>query len=289
VLFAQAPEPSPWDWHPHPETWALIAGLVLLYGLAITYVGPRKVRLDETVATTGQKTAFALAALALFVGQEWPLHDLAEDYLFSAHMVQHILFAFVVPPLLLLGLPPWLLRMLLGRGARFKIVRFLTRPIPALLLFNAAVAAMHWSVIVDLQSRSQLFHLGFHVVLISTGLLMWSVVVAPLPELRRLSEPARMLYLFLQSVIPTVPSSFLTFSSGVMYASYEDAPRVWGLDLVTDQRIAGLIMKIGGGLLLWSAIAYMFFKWNAKEESGQAEEVTWDDFERELEAWNMRK
>jgi putative membrane protein len=288
MMLAQAPLPSPWNWHPHPETWALIAGLVLAYALAITYLGPRRVPVGEPIATRGQKTAFALAALTLLIAEEWPLHDLAEDYLFSAHMVQHILFAFVAPPLLLLGLPAWLLRVLLGRGARFRVMRFLTRPIPALLLFNAAIASMHWSVVVDLQSGSALFHSAFHALLISTGLLMWSVVVAPLPELKRLSEPARMLYLFLQSVVPTVPSSFLTFSSGVMYPSYEDSPRLWGIDVVTDQRIAGLIMKIGGGLLLWSVIAYLFFKWNAQEESGQTEEVTWDDFERELEAWDMR-
>ena len=48
-------------------------------------------------------------------------------------------------------------------------------------------------------------------------------------------------------------------------------------------------MKIGGGLLLWSIIAVIFFKWSAKEESGTTEELEWDDFESELQALNMRK
>ncbi|MDQ3878764.1 MAG: cytochrome c oxidase assembly protein, partial [Actinomycetota bacterium] len=63
------------------------------------------------------------------------------------------------------------------------------------------------------------------------------------------------------------------------------------IDAVTDQRIAGLIMKIGGGLLLWTVIAVIFFTWNAREESqeGQTPEVPWEDFERELEVWDMRK
>ena len=56
-----------------------------------------------------------------------------------------------------------------------------------------------------------------------------------------------------------------------------------------DQQVAGLIMKIGGGLLLWSIIAVIFFKWSAKEESGTTEELEWDDFESELQALNMRK
>jgi putative membrane protein len=282
---------SPWEWNPHPETWALVIALVLAYMVAVAYLGPKRVGPGEVAATTRQKAAFLLGVLALWIGEDWPLHELAEDYLFSAHMVQHILFAFVVPPLLLLGTPRWLLRSLIGRGLRLRVLRFLVRPLVALILFNAAIATMHWSVVVDLQARSELFHLAFHAVLITSGLLMWSVVIAPLPELNRLSEPAKMLYLFLQSVVPTVPASFLTFASAPMYAAYEDAPRVWaGIDAVADQRIAGLIMKIGGGLLLWSVIAYMFFRWSAKEESGQVtEDLSWEDFERELESWNMRK
>jgi putative membrane protein len=257
--------------------------------LAIAYLGPQRVPPGARPASTGQKIAFFLGVFALWAGEEWPLHELAEDYLFSAHMVQHLLFVFVGPPLLLVGTPMWLLRALVGRGTRFKVIRFLTRPIPALLLFNGAIAAMHWSVVVNLQVDSATFHVGFHAVLITTALLMWSVVVAPLPELRRLPEPGRMLYLFLQSVVPTVPASFLTFSSGVLYSAYAAAPRIWGIDAVADQRIAGLIMKLGGGLLLWSVIAYMFFKWNAREEAQRPEEVTWEDFERELEVWDMRK
>jgi putative membrane protein len=276
-------------WHIHPETWLVIMVLVIGYIWAVTTVGPKKANRGEPAATTRQKACFLLGVLTILVAESWPLHELAEGYLFSAHMVQHLLFAFVVPPLLLLGTPRWLLRAVIGTGLRFKIVRFLTRPLIALVLFNGAIAIMHWVVVVDLQARSAPFHIAFHGVLIGTGLLMWSVVIAPLPELNRLSDPAKMLYLFLQSIVPTVPASFLTFATEPLYGVYEAAPRIWGMTAQTDQMIAGLIMKIGGGLLLWSVITVMFFRWNAKEEAQQDEDVSWDDFERELEAWNLRK
>lgn len=276
-------------WHIHPETWLIIMVLVIGYIWAVTTVGPKKANRGEPAATTRQKACFLLGVLTILVAESWPLHDLAEGYLFSAHMVQHLLFAFVVPPLLLLGTPRWLLRAMIGTGLRFKFVRFLTRPLIALVLFNGAIAIMHWVVVVDLQARSAPFHLAFHGVLIGTGLLMWSVVIAPLPELNRLSDPAKMLYLFLQSIVPTVPASFLTFATEPLYGVYEAAPRIWGMTAQTDQMIAGLIMKIGGGLLLWSVITVMFFRWNAKEEAQQDEDVSWDDFERELEVWNLRK
>jgi putative membrane protein len=276
-------------WSPHPLIWLTTASLLFGYVWAVTVLGPRRAPEGRPVATNGQKAAFLLGVLALWVGEEWPLHELAEQYLFSAHMVQHIIFAFVVPPLLLLGTPAWLLRSLLGTGARFKVARFLTKPLIAMVLFNGAIVAMHWPPVVNLQSEVAAFHFLFHGVLIGTGLLMWSVVVAPVPELNRLSDPAKMLYLFLQSIVPTVPSSFLTFANTPLYDFYANAPRIWPLSPGTDQMIAGLIMKIVGGLLLWTVIAVMFFRWNAKEEARPDEEVTWDDFERELEAWDMRK
>jgi putative membrane protein len=276
-------------WHPHPEVWLLAVGLLIGYVWSVTVMGPRRVAPGTSVATTGQKVSFLLGVMALLVAEDWPLHELAEDYWFSAHMVQHLLFAFVIPPLLLLGTPTWLLRMLLGTGARFKTFRFLTRPLIALVLFNGAVVAMHWPLVVNLQSSNALFHLTFHTFLLGAALVMWSVVVGPLPELNRLSEPAKMLYLFLQSVVPTVPASFLTFADRPLYSFYESAPRLWGLPAGTDQMMAGLLMKLGGGLLLWSVIAVMFFKWSAKEEAQGDHEVSWDDFERELEVWDMRK
>jgi putative membrane protein len=98
-----------------------------------------------------------------------------------------------------------------------------------------------------------------------------------------------MLYLFLQSILPTVPASFLTFARAPVYHFYESVPRIWGIGVLNDQQIAGLIMKIGGGLLLWACIAAIYFRWSAKEERGESEEVTWETFERELEVWDLRK
>src|SRR5260370_41650444 len=75
--------------------------------------------------------------------------------------------------------------------------------------------------------------------------------------------------LFLQSIVPTVPASFLTFGSTVLYHSYAHRASIWGLSPVQDQQVAGLIMKIGAGILLWSLIAVTFFRWAADEERAQ--------------------
>lgn len=276
-------------WRAHPDVWILILALVVGYVAAIRLWGPRVAPAEEEVVTTRQKVFFACGVVALWLGADWPVHDLGEGFLFSVHMIQHTLFSLVAPPLFLLGLPRWLLRKLLSPRALNAAVRTLTRPIVAFLIFNGVVAVTHWAPVVDASLRSEPLHFGVHTILVASAFLMWWPVIAPLPEMARLSVPGKMLYLFGQSILPTVPASFLTFASAPIYQFYASVPRVWGIDVVTDQQIAGLIMKIGGGLLLWSVIAVIFFRWYAQEQRDEVQELSWEDFERELQVWELRK
>lgn len=86
-----------------------------------------------------------------------------------------------------------------------------------------------------------------------------------------------MFYLFLQSFVPTIPASFLTFGSEPIYRFYAQAPRLWGLSAISDQQIGGLLMKIGGGLLIWAVIAALFFRWNYEEQTGAPDWLYWRD------------
>jgi putative membrane protein len=224
----------------------------------------------------------------MWLASDWPLDNLSDHYLFSAHMVQHMTYAFVSAPLLLMGLPAWMARIPLSyRGLR-KIMKVMTRPWFGLAYFNFMIVFIHWPPVVNAQLASDPFHFFIHIVILTSGLVMWWPVIDPVPELSRLSPPAKMLYLFLQSIIPTVPASFLTFSRHPLYSAYEHLPRYFGISVVNDQMLSGLIMKLGGGLLLWGVITYLFFRWYAQEENKQEETVSWDDFERELDAFDMR-
>ena len=63
---------------------------------------------------------------------------------------------------------------------------------------------------------------------------------------------------------------------------YEGVPQLWGLSTIDDQRLAGLIMKIGAGLLLWLLIAVIFFRWAGEEDRRIAARRRWQDLDREL-------
>ena len=106
--------------------------------------------------------------------------------------------------------------------------------------------------------------------------------LSPLPEVPRLQPLARLLFLFLQSVVPTIPASFLTFGSTPLYSFYNHVPRLFGMSELTDMQVAGVVMKIGVGFALWVLITILFFKWYSAEEVPTPSRRVSRDLEREL-------
>src|SRR6266498_5730279 len=206
------------------------------------------------------------------------------------HMVKHLVLSMVASPLLLLGTPAWMLRAILRPpSALFRTVRFLARFLPALLVFNVVLVLTHWPTIVDASLENHALHFLVHALIFTTALLIWMPVLSPLPEIPRLSPPPRMIFLFLQSVVPTIPASFLTFGSSPLYHFYEHVPHLWGLSTLEDQQTAGLIMKIGAGLLLWMIIAVVFFRWASEEERANTPRHGLDEMDRELTRMGLRR
>jgi putative membrane protein len=213
-----------------------------------------------------QTRFFSVGMLVLWIGADWPIHDLAERYLYSIHMFQHLLFTLVAPPLLLAGIPAWMMRSVLRPKLVRDLWRFLTRPVVALVVFNGVLLFTHWPALVDRAVGNELMHFSLHLLLVSAAVVMWWPVMSPLPEMPALTPPGQMMYLFLQSLAPTIPASFLTFGHTLIYPVYGTFPRIWGISALTDQLLAGLEMKILGGFVLWGFITVIFFRWHAREE-----------------------
>ncbi|MGH9275365.1 MAG: cytochrome c oxidase assembly protein, partial [Acidimicrobiales bacterium] len=186
-------------------------------------------------------------------------------YLYFVHMAQHTLITFIVPPVLLMATPEWLARLVLGTGRVDRWVHKLARPIPAALGFNALALATHWQVVVNNASSNGLFHYGVHTAIVLAAFLLWIPVCGPLPELR-ISVPAQMIYLFVTSIVPTVPGAWLVFADGAVYSAYDIPQRMFDISVTTDQQVAGAIMKLGAGTYLWVVIAVLFFVWSARQQ-----------------------
>jgi putative membrane protein len=247
LLAHGEPLQSPLSPRLHPDVVVFVALLALAYWLAL---GPRRPA-DEPPATRRQIRFLAGAIVTLFVFSEWPVHDLAEGYLYSVHMVQHSVYTLVLPPLFILGTPPWLWRRLLP-GSLMGAFRHLTRPWAAVLLFSAVTVATHLPAFVTAAVRSGPAHFGQHLALVLAAVVVWWPLVGPLPEAPRLTAPVhQVVYVFFQSLVPSIVGSSLLWATSVPYRVYEEFPEVWGIDKLADQRWAGTIMEaVEGGLLL---------------------------------------
>jgi putative membrane protein len=266
-------------WHPHPDVWLLLGGLWAAYLVA---VARHRVTPAEANDRRRRTTLFSIGMACLWFGADWPVHDLAEGYLYSAHMVQHMVFTLVAAPLLIAGTPAWMWRAVLSPRPVFDAFRFLTRPVVALIAFNGLLLFTHWPEVVEASVGSELTHFTLHVLLFGSAIVVWWPIMSPLVELPALTPPAQMMYLFVQSLAPTIPASFLTFGHTLLYPVYGTFPRIWGISALNDQLIAGLLMKIVGGLILWGFIATIFFRWHAREERDGWDALAHRQVEREL-------
>jgi len=222
---------EPWAWDPHPEVWALVAGIVGLGYYAAHVIGPKVVPDGEEVVSRKQRNYFVVGVVLLAVAGGWPMHDIAEEYLYSVHMFQHLLISFFIPVFFLQATPAWLARLILGSGKLGStVLSRLVKPVVAGVIFNAVAALTHWNTVVQGSVDSGPFHYSIHLVMFSAALLMWMPVLGPLPEYR-ISPPAQMIYLFLMSVIPTVPGGWLTFADNVVYPAYDTSARLWGISV----------------------------------------------------------
>jgi putative membrane protein len=256
--------PYEWSWSLHPS---VIIGTGLLGALYFYGIGPYARRHGLPRAAPGQIASFCAALAVLLVALNGPVHDLSDYYLFSVHMVQHLVLTLLFPPLLLAGTPSWLLRQLLKRPALLGTARALTRPLVAAALFSASIALWHVGVFYDVMMRSHEVHIATHLLFMATATLMWWPVMGPAAELPRLPSGPAMLYLFLVGIPMQIVAALITFADQVLYPWYVAAPRTWGLSPLDDQQLGGLLMWVPGNLWLFGAIGVLFFKWAREEES----------------------
>lgn len=250
-----------WTWQPYVGVWALVLALGVAY-----------VRL--TRETTGARPptrawrswSFATGLLALWIALDWPVGALAAGYLASLHMLQFLLVALVGPALLLLGIPTAAWAALAGRRRLVRALRRPTHPLAALVLFNLVVLLTHWPLVVDGLMGSQAGSFLIDALWIAGGTALWWPVIAPVPERPAFGYALKIAYLIAVTITTTIPFVYLTFTTLPVYATYELAPPVAGITKRQDQQLAGLLMKLGGAVVLWTAITALFFQWYRREE-----------------------
>lgn len=267
VLFLHPLSPlTIWDWSIH---WSTVAGLVAFGAL---YVFAWRLERPGLL----EKISFFSGLLVIFLSLNGPLHDLSDFYLFSGHMVQHLLLTLAVPPLLIAGVRGGMLRPLLGVPVVGPLARWLTKPIICFALFNIVLAMWHMPAFYNAAMANHNIHITQHLMMMTSATLMWWPLMSPLPELPRLSYPGQMLYCFLMVIPMSVVAIYIALADTLLYPAYSSAPRIIGISPMLDQHIGGLIMWIPGGLFFYAIMSVVFFKWVKRgEDSRDAAQIGW--------------
>jgi putative membrane protein len=217
-----------------------------------------------------QAAAFAGAMLALLIALASPLDSLGEDYLFSAHMLQHVLLGDVAPLLLLLSLSRVILRPLTRRLMRVeRALGPLAHPATGLVLWLGLMYFWHIPALYDAALRHPGVHLLEHASFFTAGFCVWWPLIQPVPMRRRLTGMWPVAYIGTAKIGLAVLGLYLTWSTSVFYPYYETVPRIWGLTAVQDQNVGGAIMMLEQSLTFVSVLAFVFIRILSRSEADE--------------------
>ncbi len=238
------------------------------------YVGVYAWRFRAARRETGSRGAssrhalcFAAAILVLLVAAVSPLDGLGEEYLFAAHMVQHVLLSDIAPLLLLLGLSRVIMRPVTRRLMSVeRALGPLAHPFTGIAVWFALIYLWHVPAMYEAAIENPVVHALEHASFFTAGLAVWWPLIQPVPMRRPLTGPAAFAYILAAKMGLGGLGLYLAWSSNVAYGVYETFPRVWGLSAIEDQNLGGALMMVEQSLVLAAVLLVLFVKMLARSE-----------------------
>lgn len=259
--------------HPHLHwNFALPVLLPVALYVAIYFWRFRQARREAGGRGAGPKQALAFGAsvLVVLVAVASPIDGLGEDYLFSAHMVQHILLGDIAPLLLLLSLSRVIMRPATRRfHAIERRMGHFAHPTTFIVAWLALVYFWHIPTLYNGALEQPVAHGLEHATFFTAGTLLWWPLIQPVPMRHRLTGMQGLLYVFAAKATLGVLGLYLTWSRSAAFDYYNDVPRIWGLTPVSDQNVGGAIMMVEQALLLLFVFFVLFVRMLGQSEEAE--------------------
>jgi cytochrome c oxidase assembly factor CtaG len=239
-----------WTWYPSVVIGFSLWTLLYIYAI----------RRGKAIPLSYQ-VAFHVGTLIGLLALVSPLDELGDEYLFSAHMVQHIMLMFFTAPLWLIGTPNWMIDMVIPKFA-INLVKRIVKPPFAFGIFMMTLWIWHIPMFYELAFKSEGMHIFEHLTFIGAAIIgWWPVAGADSSSIPKPDPPIRLLYLFLLAIPCTGLAALLTFSNQPFYPFYVNTPHIFGLTALQDQHLGGLIMWLPTHIILLAALGFTFFRW----------------------------
>ena len=259
------------SWSDLPLAWLGLVVGVISYLAAVRLVNRRH---PSTPVPRRRVVAWLAGIVALAIALVSAVDVYAESLL-SVHMVQHLLLAMVVPPLLALGAPVTLALRLARPSVRYRILlpllhsrisRVLSAPVIGWSLFTLVLWGSHFSPLFNAALDDPLVHAGEHLLYLGAGLLFWWPVVGVDPSPRPFGYAGRVVYLGLQMPVHAIIGLAIYFAPQVLYPHYVSVERSWGPAPLVDQQLAGATMWGAGDVMLMAALILTIGAWMQADE-----------------------
>ena len=259
------------------EPWVIVSLVLasIVYAVGFDRLGRRSGR---RIATGSAAAAFGAAIAVLFAVLSAPA-DRVADALFSAHMVQHLVLMLVAAPLLVVGRSAMVLLWAIpadirrtggswwARGGLSGVLRPLfSHPVAIWIWFCGAFVFWHLPGPYDLALRHEGVHVLEHLIFVLSAFTFWSVVIEPLGR-RRLGYGESLLFVATAAIISSLPGALMILASRPLYGGHAAGVAHWGMTLIQDQQLGGLIMWVPAGFAYLAAISVLFVAWMREAES----------------------
>jgi putative membrane protein len=259
---------------------AVLAPLALLAFVYIRRFREARAEAGGRGAGPLQALAFAGAMVALLIALVSPIDGLGEDYLFSFHMLQHVLLGDVAPLLLLLSLSRVIMRPLTRRLMRVeRALGPFAHPLTGIGLWLFLMYLWHIPAMYDAALNHPLIHVLEHFCFFAAGIAVWWPLIQPVPMRHRLTGLQPLAYIGAAKVGLAVLGVYLTWSTSVFYPYYETVPRIWGLSAIQDQNMGGAIMMVEQSITFVTVLAWVFVRMLSSSEAEERRRERLEDAE----------
>ena len=219
--------------------------------------------------------SFSAGWLVMVLGLMSPVDSYSDD-LFWMHMIQHVMITMIVAPLMLLGAPatlalraasPRVRTMYLIPFLNSRLVRALTWPPSAIVIYIASVWSWHWPDAYDAAIASEAVHFVEHGVFLFGAVLLWWLVIG-VDATRLRPHHVWRCALLVVAILQNIALGLILINVGeAIYDTYATAAAVreWGPDALLDQRIGAGIMWVPGSMMFALAIIVTVYYWAERE------------------------
>lgn len=251
---------SIWHWHTEP---ALLGGILAMVWIYLVLVGPMRDKIAPLEVFPARECFwFFMAVLWFYIAVGSPLDAIGENYLFSAHMLQHMVLMYPVALFTIWAIPQWLIDGLLGKSVvATKVCRFIFHPVVAGFCFTVVFTGWHFPALYEAALHNKRIHMLEHLTMYFVSIQMFWPIWSRSKVIPKMHCSMHPLYVFLLMVAQLPLFAILTFSTEVLYPTYELAPRIINLEPLPDQVTGGLIMKISNMIISLIAMGRAFYFW----------------------------